>query len=239
MEALITNTENLDLQKATLDSNSDFYYTLENKLKQVLSKNVEKQFYLMHNKLSEKEKSFFNAVDPEITFNITWIVNVNASYNNRGDLFTSSLQKFFHFIFKHVDDSEQTIPEESAVSNEYDISKDEYTKFKNTFIEIFNVNLILSLGGENLETDEINLNDYFGKFEIKNGFLNIFTKGKGIEIIAKIKEKFSKDKKVSKEVQNESQFLVRVFIKTYSLIRLLILTRVFQKNSRSLDKANC
>jgi len=232
MEALITNTENIDLQKETSDSNSDFYFTLENKLKQVLTKNVEKQLFLMYNKLSEKEKSFFNPIDSEVTSNLTWIINVNASYNNRGDLFTSSLQKFFHFVFIQVDDSEL------SGSDDQGISKDEYTKFKNTFIEIFNVNLILSLGGENLETDGINLNDYFGKFEIKNGFLNIFTKGKGIEIVGKIKEKFSKDKKVSKEVQNESQFLVSIFYLNISLIRSLILTRVFQKNSRSLDKGN-
>ena len=73
--------------------------------------------------------------------------------------------------------------------------------------------MILILGGENLELEGFNLNDYFGKFEIKNGFLNIFTKGRGIEIVAKIKEKFCKDKKVSKEVQNESQFLVSFFYK--------------------------
>ena len=185
------------------NTQTDFYYTLENKLKQVLSRNVEKQFNLIYNKLSEKEKSFFKPIDPEVTFNINWNINVNALFNNRGDIFTSTLQKFFHSIFKELEDTEKPIQTDS------DKIKDEFIKFKNTFIEIFNSNLIISLGGENLETDDLNLNEYFGKFEIKNGFLNIFMKGEGKEIIQKIKEKFSREKKVSKEVQNENQFLVK------------------------------
>jgi len=185
------------------NTQTDFYYTLENKLKQVLVRNVEKQFNLIYNKLSEKEKSFFKPIDPEVTFNINWNINVNALFNNRGDIFTSTLQKFFHSIFKELEDTEKPIQTDS------DKIKDEFIKFKNTFIEIFNSNLIISLGGENLETDDLNLNEYFGKFEIKNGFLNIFMKGEGKEIIQKIKEKFSREKKVSKEVQNENQFLVK------------------------------
>jgi hypothetical protein len=210
MEKFNQTTEQIEKPKTETDSQIDFYYTLENKLKHVLSRNVEKQFNLMYNKLSDKEKSFFNPIDTEVTFQINWNINVNALYNNRGDIFTSTLQKFFHTVFKQIEESEET-NEKSLDKLDQGIVKDEYIKFKNTFIEIFNVNLILSLGGENLELDELNLNDYFGKFEIKNGFLNIFMKGKGKEIIEKVKEKFSKDKKVSKEVQNESQFLVKLY----------------------------
>lgn len=208
MENFSSIAEQTDKQNTNADSQIDYYYTLENKLKQVLTRNVERQFELMYKKLSDREKSFFNPIDPEITFQINWNINVNSLYNNRGDIFTSSLQKFFHNVFVHFEESEETC-EKSSDKSDQGIIKDEYIKFKNTFIEIFNVNLILSLGGENLEVDDINLNDYFGKFEIKNGFLNIFMKGKGKENIEKVKEKFSKDKKVSKEVQNESQFLVR------------------------------
>jgi hypothetical protein len=199
----LNQAQEITSQKATTNTQTDFYYRLENKLKQVLTRNVERQFNLIFNKLSEKEKSFFKPLDPEVIFNINWNINVNALFNNRGDIFTSTLQKFFHSIFKELEDTEEPIQTDS------DKIKDEFIKFKNTFIEIFNSNLIMSLGGENLETDDLNLNDYFGKFEIKNGFLNIFMKGEGKEIIEKIKEKFSREKKVSKEVQNENQFLVK------------------------------
>jgi hypothetical protein len=209
------------------DSNIDLYYTLESQIKKMLTLNVEKQFKLMYEKLSPNEKKFFD--EKSFNFQINWVLNVNTVYNNRGDICTSTLQKFFHSLFKEFNDevepvseggSDELISDSNSSNSISDRNllkelKEEKTKFKNTFIELFNVYLILSLNGENLEVDGLNLNEYIGKFEIKNGFLNIFLKGKGKDMVDLMRSKNSKDKNKMKEITNENDFMVNNIFNKY------------------------
>jgi hypothetical protein len=151
---------------------------------------VERQFNLIYNKLSNEEKKFFNE-KCLMNFQINWIFNVNSVYTNRGDICSSSLQKFFHLIFKELPESE---------TEKSELKKDELIKFKNTFIELFSINFLLALNGEYTDSK---LYDYLGKFEIKNGFLNVFLKPQGRELLDS-----TIDKKKTKQDLNENQFLV-------------------------------
>lgn len=198
MERVENNEINkLDVSKIC-SSPADLYFDLENKIKEMLSLNVEKQFRLIYDKLSQKEKLFFD--ENNFNFKINWVFNINSVYTNRGDISTSSLQKFYHSIFKEF--------------NESTSDKEDFIKFKNTFMELFQVNLLLSMNGENLIIDDYNLNDYIAKIEIKNGFLNIFLKGKGRNLIEEVKNNQIKEKSKIKEVDNDDQFIVRRIINT-------------------------
>lgn len=54
---------------------------------------------------------------------------------------------------------------------------EEDIEFKKTFIDLLNDNLLLTLSNEH--------NDHFEKFEIKNGFINIFLKDNLKQLINK------------------------------------------------------
>jgi hypothetical protein len=169
----------------------------------------------MYAKVSEKEKSFFNE-NYEISEvpKVNWIINVNNKVTNRGEICTSSLQKFFHAIFKEnmdVTTTSQVQVDENVNSDKNIIQDNELIKFKNTFSELFNVNLILSLTEENLINENCNLNDYIAKMEIKNGYLNIFLKGKGKTIVEEIRLQSKRQKTKSKEGDDENQYVVTKF----------------------------
>jgi len=228
------NIEHLDIDKID-------YYFLENKIKELLSLQLEKQFFKMYEKLSPSEKKFFresnfykNENDNENVLNspsasnysklnfeckVNWVFNINSVHTNRGDISTSTMQKFFHQIFKDMSDFDSSEEESlntqnsnNTINPENDL-KGDFIKFKNTFIELFNISLILSLNGDNLKTNGLDLNEYIGKFEIKNGFLNLFLKGKGKDLIEvfknKNKNKNSAEKNNQREIQldSENQFM--------------------------------
>lgn len=183
--------------KLTINNTQQFesYYDLENKIKEMLSINLEKHYKFIIDKISQSEKEFID--EKNVNFKLNWIFNINHSVANRGDISTSTLQKFFHSIFKEYDDTD-----------EKDNTKNEFIKFKSTFIELLAVNMILSLNGENLIIDKYDLNEYIGKFENKNGFFNIFLKNKGKLLINEIKNK-SKD--ITKDIENDETFVVNFY----------------------------
>lgn len=168
------------------------YFDFENRLKETLNSEVERQFNNLYAKLSDKERLLFN--DKIFTMlKVNWIFNINHIQNNRGDLSSSSLQKFFHHIF---------INEKEEVENEADkFKKDEFINFKNTFQELFTVSFSLVLNSSEFANQ---LDPYVGKFEIKNGYLNVFLKHQGKELLD------INNKKKKKEIQetNENQFTV-------------------------------
>jgi hypothetical protein len=77
------------------------------------------------------------------------------------------------------------------------------------------VNLILSLTEENLINENCNLNDYIAKMEIKNGYLNIFLKGKGKTIVEEIRLQSKRQKTKSKEGDDENQYVVTKNFNSY------------------------
>ena len=199
-------------------TNFDIYFFLENQIKEMLNVNVLKQFKIMYAKISEKEKSYFieNYEISEVP-KVNWIINFNNKVTNRGEICTYSLQKFFHAIFKENMDvtSTQVQVDENVNSDKNSNQDSELIKFKNTFSELFNVNLILSLTEENLINENCNLNDYIAKLEIKNGYLNIFLKGKGKTIVEEIRLQSKRQKTKSKEGDDENQYVVSKFLNKY------------------------
>jgi hypothetical protein len=206
-------------------SNSDVYFFLENQIKEMLTLNVNKQFKAMFSKISEKENTYFNENYEIIEIpKINWVFNVNnkpSKYNSQGDISSSSLQKFFHSIFKEnvgLQNSENNsqINQENQ-TNDIPNLNSEFSKFKNSFIELFNVNLILSLTEDKLILENCNLNEYIAKIEIKNGYLNVFLKGKGKTIVDEMKLQSKRDKTKSKEGEDENQYVVswKIFIKLF------------------------
>jgi hypothetical protein len=189
-------------------SNSDVYFFLENQIKEMLNINVIKQFKAMFTKLSDKEKSYFNE-NYEINEvpKVNWVFNVNnkkCRYTSQGDISSSSLQKFFHSLFN------ENMNISNPVQSNDDISSvnSEFFKFKNSFIELFNVNLILSLTEDKFILENCNLNECIAKIEIKNGYLNVFLKGKGKTIVDEMKLQSKRDKTKSKEGEDENQYVV-------------------------------
>jgi hypothetical protein len=206
-------------------SNSDVYFFLENQIKEMLTLNVNKQFKAMFSKISEKENTYFNENYEIIEIpKINWVFNVNnkpSKYNSQGDISSSSLQKFFHSIFKEnvgLQNSENNsqINQENQTNDIPNLNA-EFSKFKNSFIELFNVNLILSLTEDKLILENCNLNEYIAKIEIKNGYLNVFLKGKGKTIVDEMKLQSKRDKTKSKEGEDENQYVVswKIFIKLF------------------------
>ncbi len=159
------------------------YYELEKEMIIFLNETLNSEFKSIFDKLSEKEKSFFNS---EYTngIKISWIFNANTVQRNRGDVCSSTIQKFYHALFnEHEED---------------DIKKAEIGKFRSFFCDLFQTNLILAL---NNQTEDNFLNRYVNKYEFKNGFLNIFFKPIGSELIDNLK---SNNKKIEKEVEEDS-----------------------------------
>lgn len=139
-----------------MESDIDHYYKLETKIKNILNETVLNELKTLYSKLSSDEKKFFT-ITPE-DLKVSWIVNINFTYPNRGDMSTSVLQKIYHSLFKELDNSEEVI------------------NFKNTFIEISNKSILFALNSIGSE--------YFEKFKIDNNFINIFLKEKGKELIS-------------------------------------------------------
>lgn len=139
-----------------MESDIDHYYKLETKIKNILNETVLNELTNLYSKLSSDEKKFFT-ITPE-DLKVSWIVNINFTYPNRGDMSTSVLQKIYHSLFKELDNSEEVI------------------NFKNTFIEIANKSILFALNSIDSE--------YFEKFKIDNNFINIFLKEKGKELIS-------------------------------------------------------
>lgn len=158
------------------------YYEMEKEMINFLNETFNCEFKSIFNKLSEKEKSFFNN---EFTngIKLSWIFNANTVHRNRGDVCSSTIQKFYHALFNEHED---------------DIRKSEMGKFRNFFCDLFQTNLILAL---NNQTEENFLNRYINKYEFKNGFLNIFFKPSGRELIDCLK---NNNKKIEREIEEDS-----------------------------------
>jgi hypothetical protein len=234
VNSLIENDDRLN-QDNFLDVFKIDYFEFESVLKQVLTRNLEKQFKHLYDKLNDAEKNYFEIKNLNT---LTWVFNVNSVYSYRGDMSTSSLQKFFHMIFKDYDgDTNLDIePEEkfrslklvdssnngiSLLPNKknFDLDpKSEFLKFKSSFVELFNSTFLMTLNGDNLILDEYNLNEWISKVEFKNGFLNFFLKGRAKELADSQKKKNEKTTKWSKHEENG--YLVRKYL--IKIIFLLI-----------------
>jgi len=175
------------------------YFELEKEMTNFINETLISEFRLIFNKLSEKEKSLFNN---EITKEIKlgWIFNANTVQKNRGDICSSTIQKFYHVLFNDYEDD--------------DIKKAEVGKFRNFFCDLFQTNLVLAL---NTQAEEEILNQYINKYEFKNGFLNIFFKQNGKELLNSLK---NNNKKIEKQIEEDS---FTVFI--YLFIIIIFLTK--------------
>ncbi len=197
----------VELEESTDAFNS--YYELESKLIEILNIQVEKLYISSIDKIDNNEKWYFSN-DNTKKKSVNWIFNINHTVTNRGDVSSSSMQKFFHIIFKT---EQELISEKNIESNTENIEnikatiKTQFNKFKNSYIENFNQDLISTLKGENIIIDNIDLDKYIWKFEIKNGFFNIFLKDCGKNLIEKIKN--NKDKNEKRDnFGNDEQFVV-------------------------------
>ena len=172
------------------------YFELEKEIIYFINETFKRQFNLIYDKLSDDKKLFFN---PEIIneIKLVWIFNPNTIHKNRGDICSSTVQKFYHSLFNEYEDDE--------------VKRNIMGKFRSIFCELFQTNLILSL---NNQTDDHYLSNYVDKFEFKNGFLNIFFKRQGVELLDKTKDK---KKSVEKEIQ-EDNFNVFFFMKIKNLV---------------------
>lgn len=198
-------------------SNTDIYFFLENQIKEMLNINVVKIFKAMFSKLSEIEKKYFNEnyEFSEIP-KVSWVFNVNnkiSKYNSQGDISSSSLQKFFHSVFREINnfnnpETNSRLIQITKLNDDISTINSEYSKFKNSFVELFNVNLILSLTEDKLILENCNLNECITKIEIKNGYLNVFLKGKAKTIVDEMKLQSKRDKTKSKEGEDENQYVV-------------------------------
>jgi len=168
------------------------YYELEKEIQNFINESLNCEFTSIFNKLSEKEKSFFNSEFAN-GIKLSWIFNANTVQRNRGDVCSSTIQKFYHSLFNENEDDEK---------------KSEISKFRNFFCDLFQTNLILAL---NNQTEDNFLNQYVNKYEFKNGFLNIFFKPNGRELIDCLK---NINKKIEKEVEEDS-FTVKLLFHSY------------------------
>jgi hypothetical protein len=181
----------------------EHYFGLESKLKEFLTDVVKRCHAAIYVNSSDSEKAWLNLFN---TSDLNWILNINSVYTNRGDISTSSLQKYYHSMFKQPVEDEINIDliEVKEDSNTTDdkgdkggkgddkshsipILKDnstleEFKKFKTKVIESLNTNVLLRLNTESETSPE--LKAYFAKFELKNGFLNIFLKERGKELVS-------------------------------------------------------
>lgn len=156
------------------------YQDLQDKLKDNLTDSFMSVFIQMFNKLSNEERKYFNE-DADKNLNVNWVININTVANNRGDLSTSSMQKVFHSLFI----------KEKEPDSEFDTN---FCKFKKDFIDLLYCKFTVVL---NSQTDQIS-NEYVERYEIKNGFLNIYLKGKGLQLLQEEKDY----KKPSKQLEN-------------------------------------
>jgi tRNA-Thr(GGU) m(6)t(6)A37 methyltransferase TsaA len=150
---------------------------LNNTALEILSQNIEK--------LKEEKNNKY--IDKEYEKKLIWVFNINTVHKYKGDFSSSSLQKFFHSIFKIEDDDENT-------------SREEFTKFKNKFIEIFNTEFIHILS--NFEDTNTALKEYINKFELKNGYLNVYFSEKGRELLIPVISSVKKEKIEDSEDNN-------------------------------------
>lgn len=159
------------------------YYEFEKEMINFINETLNSEFKSIFNKLSEKEKSFFNS---EYTngIKLSWIFNANTVQKNRGDVCSSTIQKFYHALFNEYEED--------------DIKKSELSKFRSFFCDLFQTNLVLAL---NNQTEDSILSQYVNKYEFKNGFMNIFFKPIGRELTDSLK---SNNKKIEKEVEEDS-----------------------------------
>jgi hypothetical protein len=139
-----------------MENDINHYFTLEEKLKSLLNNTVISQFKIIYHKLSRFELNHFSITPDNV--NLNWTINVNYTYTNWGDLSTSTLQKFYHTIFKKLEENEEN------------------NNFKNTFIEILNNNIVIALNE--------NQSEHIEKYKIENNFININLKEKGKVLIS-------------------------------------------------------
>lgn len=208
------------MEKIIIDS----YYDLENKIKSLLCSYVEKEF---KNKLvkCEDEKNYFNCLKIS---EASWIFNINSVHANRGDISSSSLQKIFHSIFKSQ--SQKAAETSEKTEEELLVEEEKFINFKNKFIEEFTDSLIVALNNQN------ELTEYIEKIDVKNGYLNISLKGRGKELLEKIKMNKNEKKKNKENEEDKNQFTVYTnFI--FSLKPWDISNPASQKNSQYQDKA--
>ncbi len=181
--------ENFKINELSINSekkaktNIQNYYELEKDLIYFINDTLKSELNLIINKLSEKEKSFFNSeVINEIK--LSWIFNTNTVHKNRGDVCSSTIQKFYHVLFNDYEND--------------DIKKSELGKFRSFFCDLFQTNLILAL---NNQSEDNLLVNYVNKYEFKNGFLNIFYKPNGRELLNSLQKD---NKKIVKEIEEDS-----------------------------------
>lgn len=170
------------------------YYELEKETINFIDNTLKAELKTIIDKLIEKEKSFFNK-NIHHDVKLVWIFNINTIHKHRGDICSSTIQKFYHSLFKEFEDDE--------------VQRSEMTKFRSYFYDLFQTNLVLALNNQP-EDDHLSL--YVSKYEFKNGFLNVFFKPLGKELLDKIK---NENKKVEKELEEDS------FMVVYSLIKHL------------------
>jgi hypothetical protein len=170
------------------------YFDLENKIKQLLNETIKDQLNLQFSKLDNKEKEFINKKYLQ-EIQINWIFNINSVQKERGDLCSSSLQKFYHFLFTPAIENPENNPEIAK-------KNDEISHFKNLFLELLNTSVVVSLNSS------LQLRNYLGKIEIKNGFLNIYLKGPGKLLVDEMKSTNKKEKEAMKEPIQKDQFTV-------------------------------
>jgi hypothetical protein len=209
MEKLDINAEkNLDLNLPLLEYQN--YFDMEKDLINFIDVNLKTQFLLEMKKLKENEKNYFN-FDFVNDIKINWIININTVQKNRGDISSSSLQKFYNNLYKKINN-------ENNKDNNY-CNENDYLKFKKKFNELFQIDLITLL---NKEIERGNLCYFVNKFEIKNGFINVYFTSNGKNLLEKNKEK-NKDEKNNIETHDNSFTVINKLTFLFYLILFIII----------------
>lgn len=171
---------------------------IEKKIAEYLTKNLISVLYTILQKQGNDNKKYFNTKQIELlekTFQ--WTINLNTVKANRGDFSTNSLLKVYHLIFD-VD------------IEELKIDKDSYDKLKKEFLSEFEPQFLSALNDIEKNEDGI-----FMKFEIKNGYINVYLNDKYQEVVSHFK-KFQKKREFDKEYKkftvrrNNLIYLVRI-----------------------------
>jgi hypothetical protein len=187
MEKLDINAkDNLDLNLNLPLLEFQNYFDMEKELIKFIDVNLKNQFIIQIQKLKENEKNYFN-MEFVNEIKINWIININTVQKNRGDICSSSLQKFYNNLYIKLNDNNNNNNNDNDINNNSleDIQND-YSKFKTNFNNLFQIDLITLL---NKEIQGNILGSFINKFEIKNGFLNVYFSSNGKNLLEKIKEK--------------------------------------------------